>query len=80
MIVMGIRRMGIGAVRVGMMLHGVAARIACMRTDDRDQARDYRADQRQKDDCLDHRRASLRMIFEQTKPFVRENRFPPIGS
>ena len=53
-IVMGIRRMGIGAMRVVMMLDRVAARIARMRAEDRDQAGENRADQRQKDDCLDH--------------------------
>jgi hypothetical protein len=40
-----------------------------MRTEDGDQAGENRADQRQKNDCLDHTRASLRMIFS-------ENRFP----
>ena len=54
MIVMSSRRMGIGAVRVMMMLDGIAARIARMRTEYGDQAGEYRADQRQKDDCLDH--------------------------
>ena len=54
MIVMGIRRMRIGAVRVIMMLDGVAARIARMRAEYRDQPREDSADQRQKDDCLDH--------------------------
>ena len=54
MIVMGIRRMGIGAMRVVMMLDRIAARIARMRAEDRDQAGENRADQRQKDDCLDH--------------------------
>ncbi len=75
MIVMSVRRMGVGAMRVVVMLDGIAARIARMRTKDRDQAREYSADQRQKDDCLDHWRASLRMISGQTKAFVRENRF-----
>ena len=37
-----------------MMFDGIAARIARMRADDRDQARKYCADQRQKDNCLDH--------------------------
>jgi hypothetical protein len=60
---------GVGAMRVRVMLDGIAAWIARMRTKDGDQARDDRADQRQKDDCLDHTRASLRMIFS-------ENRFP----
>ena len=55
MIVMGIRRMGIGAVRVVVMLDRVAARVARMRAEDRRSApRENRADQRQKDDCLDH--------------------------
>ena len=54
MIVMGIRRMGIGAVRVVVMLDRVAARVARMRAEDGDQPGENRADQRQKDDCLDH--------------------------
>jgi hypothetical protein len=62
MIVMGIRRVRIGAVGVVMMLDGVAARIARMGTENRDQPGEKGADQRQKDDCLDHRSASLRMI------------------
>jgi len=49
------------------MLDGIAARIARMRAKDRDQARDNSADQRQKDDCLDHWRASLRMIFSENR-------------
>ena len=43
---------------VAMMLDGIAARIARMRAENGDQPGDYRADQRQKDDCLDHRRVS----------------------
>jgi hypothetical protein len=58
LIIVRIRRMGIGAVRVIMMLDGIAARIARMRTEYGDQAGEYRADQRQKDDCLDHARIS----------------------
>ena len=54
MIVMGVRRMGIGAMRVVMMLDGIAARVARMRAEYRDQPRENRADQRQKDDCLNH--------------------------
>jgi hypothetical protein len=56
MVVMRIRCMGIGAVtmRVVVMLDRIAARVARMRPEYRDQAREYRADQRQKDDCLDH--------------------------
>ena len=55
-IVMGIRRMGMGAVTMAVivMLDRIAARVARMRTEDSDQARENRADQRQKDDCLDH--------------------------
>ena len=46
--------MGIGAVRIAVMLDRVAAGMPRMRAEDGDQAREYRADQRQKDDCLDH--------------------------
>jgi len=53
MVVMSVRRMRV-AMRVVVVFDGVAARIACMRACDGDQARDYRADQRQKDNCLDH--------------------------
>jgi hypothetical protein len=63
MIVMRLRSMGIGSVRVGamgaiMMLDDVAARMACMGAENRDQPRKDSADQRQKDDCLDHGSAS----------------------
>ena len=51
---MGLGSMGIGAVAVVMMLDGVAARIARMGAEYRDQPRKDSADQRQKDDCLDH--------------------------
>ena len=37
-----------------MMLDDIATRIARMRPEDRDQPREDRADQRQKNDCLDH--------------------------
>ena len=53
-IVMRIRRVGMGAVAMIVMLDRIAARVARMRTEDSDQARENRADQRQKDDCLDH--------------------------
>ena len=50
-----------GAVRrravtmpVVMMLDGVAARVARMRTENGNQACENRAQQRQKNDCLDH--------------------------
>jgi hypothetical protein len=80
MIVMRIRSMGIASTHLAVMLDGIAARIARMRAENRDQPGDYSADQWQKHDCLDHRRASLRMISGQAKSFVRENRYPPIGS
>ena len=53
-IVMSIRCMSIGAVRIVMMLHGVAARVARMRPENRDQASENGAQQRQKNDCLNH--------------------------
>jgi len=46
--------MRVSAMRVVMMLDAVAAWIARMRTENGDQAGEYRTDQRQKDDCLDH--------------------------
>ena len=53
MVVMGIRRMG-SAMRVVVMLDRVAARVARMRAENGDQAREDGANQRQEDDCLDH--------------------------
>src|SRR5665213_1211741 len=76
MVVMRLRRMRVRTMRIVVMLDGIAARIARMRPEDRDQPREDGADQRQKDDDLNHRRASLRMISEQTRMFVRENRLP----
>src|SRR4051812_43887495 len=55
------------AVRVIVMLDGIAAGIAGMRAKDRDQARENRADQGQKDDCLDHLPALWRMIFSENR-------------
>ena len=54
MVVVGIRRMRINAVRIVVMLDLVAAGIARMRANDRDGSRHDGADQRQKNDCLDH--------------------------
>ena len=54
MVVMGRRRMGVSAMPVVVMLDRVAARIARMRAEDRDQAGKNGAQQRQKDDCLNH--------------------------
>jgi hypothetical protein len=67
MIVMGSRRVGIAGMRVIVMLDLIADRIARMCAEDRDQARDNGADQRQEDDCLNHGRASLRMTFSENR-------------
>ena len=48
------RRMGAVTMAVVVMLDRIAARVARMRSEDSDQARENSADQRQKDDCLDH--------------------------
>ena len=60
MVVMGGRRMGVGAMTVVVMLDRIAARVARMRAEDRDQPGENGAQQRQKDDCLD----MIRMISE----------------
>jgi hypothetical protein len=52
MVVMGMRRMRVIAVIV--MLDLIAARVARMRPEQRDQAGQDGAQQRQKDDCLNH--------------------------
>jgi len=58
-VAMGISRMGVSAMLVVMMmLDRIAARIARMRPEDRDQAGQNGAQQRQKDDCLNHSRFS----------------------
>ena len=57
MVVMGVSRMGVSAMPVVvMMLDRIAARVARMRPEDRDQAGQNGAQQRQKDDCLNHSR------------------------
>jgi hypothetical protein len=48
------RGMGVAAMRVVTVLDGIAGRVARMRTKDRDEARENGAQQRQKDDCLNH--------------------------
>ncbi|WGR96294.1 hypothetical protein MTX20_27220 [Bradyrhizobium sp. ISRA435] len=75
-IIMGRRGMGV-AMRIVVMLDDVAARIARMRTDQRNDPCEDGAQQRQEYDCLYHWTFSLRMISEQTNWFVRENR-PPL--
>ncbi len=54
MIVMGSGRVGSRAMRFVMMLDLIAARVARMCAEDGDQPRENSADQRQKDDCLNH--------------------------
>ncbi|MGY4419159.1 hypothetical protein ACVWY2_001584 [Bradyrhizobium sp. JR6.1] len=56
-IIMGRRRMGL-AMRIVVMVDGVAARAARMRADQRDDPRENGSQQRQKYDCLYHRRIS----------------------
>ena len=53
---MSSRRMGVGAMRVVVMLDGIAARIAGVRAEYRDQPGENGAQQRQKDNCLIHLR------------------------
>src|SRR5947208_2905050 len=67
-IVMRRRRVDI-AMRVVMMLDGIAARVARMRPEYRDQPRDNGAQQRQKDDCLNHSRA---LALHQINIFNRD--------
>ena len=56
--VMSNSRMGVGTMPMVVMLDRVAARIAGVRAEDRDQPRKYGAQQRQEDNCLIHLRAS----------------------
>jgi hypothetical protein len=62
MFIMGIGRMRIGAMRIVMMFDLVATRMARMRANDRDGSRNDGADQRQKNNCLDH---------VEGQPFIR---------
>ena len=54
MVVMGRRGMGVVPMAVVVMLDLIAARVARMRPEDGDQAGQNGAQQRQKDDCLNH--------------------------
>jgi hypothetical protein len=76
MVVMGRRGMGMIAMPMVVVLDLIAARVARMRPEQRNQAGQNGAQQRQKDDCLNHQSIPLRMISEQTNWFVRENRLP----
>jgi predicted aspartyl protease len=62
MVVMGSSRMRVIAMPVVVMLDLIATRVARMRPEDRDQAGQNGAQQRQKDDCLNHQSIPLRMI------------------
>ena len=50
--------MGVGTVAVAVMLDSIAARMARVGAEDRDQPCENRAEQRQEDDCLVHRPVS----------------------
>ena len=54
MVVMGGRRMGMIAMPVVVVLDRIAARVARMRPEQRYQAGQNGAQQRQKNDCLNH--------------------------
>ncbi len=54
MVVMSHRRMGVIAMPMVVMFELIAARVARMRPEQRDQAGQNGAQQRQKDDCLNH--------------------------
>src|SRR6201994_576038 len=71
MVVVRVRSMG---VRVVVVVDLVAARVSRMRTGDGDRARDEGADQRQKNDCLDHRALALHQIdvFNRNRAAVAE--------
>ena len=53
---------GVAAMRVVMVLDGIAGWVARMRAENRDEAGENGAQQRQKDDCLNHAQAPLRTI------------------
>ena len=68
MVVMGVSRVAVSAMRVVvMMLDRIAARVARMRPEDRDQAGQNGAQQRQKNDCLNHQSIPLRMISPENR-------------
>ncbi len=53
-VVIGMQRVSVSTMRIVVMLDGVAARAARMSPEQRDQAGENGAQQRQKNDCLDH--------------------------
>jgi hypothetical protein len=82
-IVMSIGGMGIGRVRViampmVAMFDLIAARVALVRPIDRYQAGQNGAQQRQKDNCLNHQSIPLRMILPENRlPLFRIMRVSP---
>src|SRR4029434_6349564 len=65
MVVMGSDGMGVVAMPIVVVLDRIAGRVARMRPEDRDQAGQNGAQQRQKDDCLNHQSIPLRMILPE---------------
>ena len=57
----------VGPMPVVVMLDLIAARVARMRPENGDQAGQDGAQQRQKDNCLNHRRFPLRMIWPENR-------------
>jgi hypothetical protein len=83
MVVMGgsgmcVIAMALIAMPVIVMLDLIAARVARMRPEDRDQAGQNGAQQRQKDNCLNHQSIPLRMISPENRlPLFRIMRVSP---
>src|SRR5258707_12722695 len=79
MIVKRIRSMGIASTHLAVMLDGIAARIARMRAENRDQPGDYSADQWQKHDCLIIDAPPCALSPDKRNRLSRENRNQPTG-
>jgi len=65
--IMGSDGMGVVAMPIVVVLDRIAGRVARMRPEDRDQAGQNGAQQRQKDDCLNHQSIPLRMILPENR-------------
>src|SRR5690606_16677642 len=70
------RRRRVSMTVAVMMIDRIAAGIAPMRAEQRDQPGEDRADQRQKDDCLDHSPTPWSMIPQPMHPLAGESRSP----
>ena len=78
MVVMGISGVCMIAMPMTVMLDLITARIALMRAEDRDQAGQNGAQQRQKNNCLNHQSIPLRMISPENRlPLFRIMRVSP---